>query len=317
VAAKLIADLPGEHRVLSTYVSGPPVSEGSRGRIRTFVDSRTPLFFHDADLAVAEEIWSGAANLEVVDARWQFDAAVVEREMPICALLAKDPKWTAVLIEPTFATFVRASAGVPALKVLQPCGFHPIEEESCKRPELDADLARLESFVSTEFMRVLRAERTITCSKQFDGDAVLRSLPTRREASGFLAQRDAVEAWLMALGGRGDAAVDLLEPHVARGDVWVLGDVLPALQKRPVARVRRLLEGLDDTSPAGRASFGVLANVCASLEDVACARANAGRAAVAGRTEELPALCWLSRQPDARAREDATRWLAALSLRCP
>jgi hypothetical protein len=325
-AARLLRDVPGEHRALTTYRTGPPIAFETRGRVRDFVDSRTPLGFTEANLSSARATWGEPRALGAAVRRWGFDLAIVDRAMPVCEALQGSDEWTLALVEPAFATFTRVPVLRPSgLRRIVACGTTYLAAASCEAPleALDAEIEQEARFVSPAFASQLRAERLLRCAPagaRFDGDGIQALLPRPEDASGFEAARDALEAWLFALAHRAHIAAALLEPHVERGRSWVLADSLPILAKGgadPELRqiLERVVEAEGDTT--SDAVIVALANTCARLGDAGCASIHAARAAVLGRPEVAPALCFLrtlGASPEARA--DAEKWLGILHVGC-
>lgn len=327
-AARLLRASPGEHRAFTTYRSGPPVSFETDSRVRTFVDSRTPLFiFDDADLGAATAAWSKPQSLPVATARYGFDLAVVDRAFPVCAALAASTDWALIHVEPSFATFARTTSPLAAnpIRRVLPCGEPFLDEKSCAPPlsELDTDLTRIGTYASQAFVSYLRADRQIRCAKgTFDGDAVLSLLPSPEDASGFEAARDDVHAWLLALAGRRREAMKRLAPHVNAGRTWVLRDSIATIVKGggADAEARDVLQKLVDDAGEGAddANIVALATACFHLGDVRCARLQASRAAALGRFDVGPVLCWLRQSaPTPETRQDADKWLEALRRGAP
>lgn len=327
-AARWLDKLPGEHRALTTYRTGPTIGFETRGRVRGYVDSRTPHYFSEANLAAARAVWQDPRALPVAVERHRLDVAVVDRRFPVCATLRESKEWSAVLVEPAFTTFLRTEGGArpspDALRRLAPCGNMYVDGASgCTDPaELEADIDRIAPYVTPAFGRYLRAERLLRCATgSFDGDAVAALIPPPAEASGFEAARDALEAWLLALAGRPRSAVALLEPHVRAGEQWVLADsLLPLSRGGADDGLRRLLEMVLEVERdrAPDAIVASLANACARLGDAACAHVAGARAAVVGTVEVAPALCFVrtaGATPEARA--DAEAWLSVLRRKAP
>lgn len=328
-AARFFREERGAHRALTTYRSGPILGFETAGRVRGFVDSRTPLSFSSHDLAAARLVWSNPRAIGAAVERYRFDVAVVDRDLPVCAALQSLADWSVVLVEPRFTTFARNDASPPIesppLRRLAPCGARVIDERACRAPlaELDAEIERAAQMVPTPFANYLRAERMLRCaSGGMDGDAIAERIPPRADSGAFLPERDALEAWLLALAGRYESSLDLLRPHVEAHRTWVLADALTPLLRGEAAApgLRTLLERAVDLE-GDALDEGVLVALsltCARLGDAECAATAAARVAPLGRSDVGPALCFLRERantPESRA--DAERWLDGLRKRAP
>ena len=310
-AVRALQGLPPGAAVLTDYASSSVVGFLGNGRLRTFVDGRTPLYFDDTDFAVAREMERDATALALGLKRYGVTAAVVRRESQSCALLTKH--WQVALIEPLYTTFVSTPQAAPPLQALRPCGASYLTAQSCEGPALQADIERVRAAGAGEFARFLQAQRALECGG--DGARALRELRKLEPSAlpyrayfqralvlALLQNRDyaAAEAYMLrALAEREAGMIALLQR--------------PAAGELPLAAARRILEryvdgARDDTDLGARAA---LAEICARAGDQECARFNATRAAVRGRATQ--ALDWVAEHHDStRARTDAKRWQQVL-----
>ncbi len=315
-AAAYLKQLPGQSiAVLTTFDSGAPLGYWLRNKVRTYVDSRTPLYFDATDFAVSRDTFHDPITLHNVLRRYDIQAVVSSRNSAVCQTLAET--WDPVVIEPRFTLFVPKNTGVP-MTTLLPCGENYVPKDACQDTgiALDRDIARLENLVSRPFHAYLRAEWSLRCGGTVNGLSTL--IPSRAIASTFEAQRDRVlAAWLLRVG-RHEEAVQVLTPSIIRGDAqsYALAYRTISSEKFPVEVTRELLEDIvaaqDDRTP--HSVRALLAVTCAEQDDVECARFHAFRAAAAGHVPVRPTLKWLLRaHPSARVRADAQMWLDLLA----
>lgn len=317
--------------VLTTYASGAPLGFWLDGRVRTFVDSRTPLYFDDAEYALARAAWFQAGALARTVERYGTPAAVVERDAVVCELLRADARWYPVAVDARSTTFVRRGAGLDAAPVtrLAPCGVDYLTADACADggAVLAAEVDALAPNADAPFVRYLRAERAVRCRVPGVPVAALRAtIPSAEESAVFAVQRDTLMAKVLVAEGRLDEAYALAVDMVRRGDALAYHAVLaPLAARRDRERIRGLLEPVeralgDDTPGDVRA---LLAQLCLSRRDAEGARFHGLRAAAMGSPSAVPTLCWLRmRHPDAAARADAAAWLAVMQrerpdLTCP
>jgi hypothetical protein len=311
-APTVLTQLPAGTPVLTDYPSSAPVGFLTHGKLRTFVDGRTPLYFDDTDFAVQREMMRDGQALRNGLMRYGAQAAVVRRDSEACVQLSQF--WSVAMVEPLFTTFVKtAPAPTRAPSMLRACGVRYLAADSCVDPALGASIAFVRKQGAVEFARFLEAERAVRCAG--DAAAALRTLTVLEPSSRPYAvsfRRTRVEALLRA-GRFEDAAVAMAD--AAHTDDPGIVNLLqnPSAGQLPLELVRRILVSYIDTArdeadPAIRAT---LAEICVRAGDVECARFHAVRAAVRGR--RTAALDWLAQHhPAARARRDAQRWLEVL-----
>ncbi|RYE91248.1 MAG: hypothetical protein EOO75_09030, partial [Myxococcales bacterium] len=113
-AASFVRGLGPGVRVLSSFDVGGPFGLWLAGQARTYVDSRTPLYFDDTDYGVSREVLRhGPAALGRGLRRYAADALVVRRAQTCAAAVPAD--WVPVVIDPLFSTYRPAAAAGPAL----------------------------------------------------------------------------------------------------------------------------------------------------------------------------------------------------------
>jgi len=309
-----LTNLPAGTAVLTDYPSSATLGFLTRGKLRTFVDGRTPLYFDDTDFAVQREMMRDGQALRNGLRRYRARAAVVRRDSEACVQLSSI--WSVAMVEPLFTTFVE-SAPTASPSALRACGVRYLAADSCANPALAPSIAFVRERGAEEFARFLDAERSVRCGGG-DATAALRAIDqlapfSRPYRVSF--RRTQAEALLQAR--RFDAAAALMTSAAQSDDPAIINLLQsPSAGQLPLALVRRILVGYLDTSrdaadPAIRAT---LAEICVRAGDADCARFNAIRAAVRGR--RTGALEWLGQHhPAARVRRDAQRWLETLTER--
>lgn len=316
-AATLLRELPEGSRVLSSFAAGGPLGFWLGGRVRTYVDARTPLYFDGSDFAVSRDLWTHPDALARGLARFGAVAVVVERDRPGCApLLGAGSDWVPVVVEPRFTTF-GPRGRFPALHSVAACGERYLAPDACADggARLDAEIAGLAALGETSFLDHLRAERALRC----DGDAATaaRLLPARRAAHGWRRAHDSLEGRIAAARGDLDHALARLGPLARAGDLEALNALGDAAARSAPHRgaFRDVLEDAvaarsDHAPPELRANLALL---CAAEGDAACVRFHGVRAAARGSTRAREALRWLAaHHPETRVRRDAVRWLESL-----
>jgi hypothetical protein len=313
LAAAYLTRLPAGSRVLSAFGAGPALGFWSHGKLRTFVDGRTPLYFDDADYALEREVFTNEAALDLAIRRYAVQAAVVERAHGVCDLLAK--RWHAVVIEGTYTTFVPPERDA-TLEGIEPCGPEFIRPRPPgELAPLDRSIARLAKLGAAPFLDLLRAERLLL-APEANAAQVTALLDHSASPIYFVPHRRArIGADVAA--GRIDSAYLRMRDALAEGDPSVLRFILaPGMGTLDLARARELLElaiGLrgEDAKPATRA---MLAAICVQQTDAACARFQALRAAARHAANIEPTLAWLSEHAETpRMRADARAWLDLLA----
>jgi hypothetical protein len=318
-AARLLAGAPAGTRVLSSFMAGAPLGFWLEGRVRTYVDARTPLHFDAADFAVSRDVWLHADALERALLRYRVEAVVVERERPGCANLAASARagFEPVLTEASYTTFLPRGRQ-PALRAVAACGPELLGPDACRDggAALDADVAQLAALGGeSPFVSQLRAERALRCAG--DAEAAARLLPDAHEAGGFELARARLAGRIRLARGDAAGALELLGPLARTGDAEALDLLGPALAGGPLrAELRAIVadavaSASDHAQPDLRAN---LAWLCMRDEDAACVRFHGLRAAARGAERAAEPLRWLAaRHASPAVRADAERWLGVLA----
>jgi hypothetical protein len=310
-APRVLRQLPEGSAVLTDYASSATVGFLAHGKLRTFIDGRTPLYFDDTDFAIQREMMRDALALRNGLQRYRARAAVVRRDSEACLQLSK--VWSVAMVEPLFTTFVETppQQGPTALRA---CGVRYLTPDMCADPMLGSSIAFVRKQGAEEFASFLDAERGVRCGG--NAAAALRAIERLEPLSRpyhVAFRRTQVEALLQV--GRFEAAARLMMDAVQSDDPAIINLLQgPSAGQLPLELARRILTSYldvarDEADPATRAT---LAEICARAADLDCARFNAMRAAVRGRRSG--ALEWLEQHhPAARIRHDAQRWLEVLN----
>jgi hypothetical protein len=297
--------------VLTDYSASAALGFSADGRLRTFVDGRTPLYFDDTDFAVEREMLRDARAFETGVARFGVRAAVVRRDSRACQQLAEH--WQVALVEPLYTTFVATGAMRP-LADLRPCGTRFIASTACNSAQLGAEIAFVRGQGAREFADYLAIERAVRCAMPL---AAAESTLARLEpnARPYLVSFRRTQVELALQQGRFQTATDLWLRMLPDdlGSVGLLQS--PGAGALPLRFAQRILERYVDVArdDADLAARTALAEICLREGDFACVRFEATRAAVRGRPSH--ALTWLAdHHPQERVRRDARRWLEVLRL---
>jgi hypothetical protein len=316
-AAAFLETLPSGSPVLTSFDAGAPLGFWLGGRVRTYVDSRTPLHFDDADFALARDVFRDPEALRRALLRFEARAVVLNRSRPVCGRLPAG--WAPVVMEAEYTTYAPGAAPPVALS---PCGPEPFTEAACEGggATLDAEIARLARPAGAPFARLLRAARILRCGGPLAEVPAL--LPAAAESGISRPERDYLEAVYRMRTGAVPRALELLDEGLRAGDARALALVTPAILdgQVPADRARALLTdavtALDDAAPPDLRAL--LALACAQQEDAACVRVQALRAAVRGSRMALPALMWLTQHHgSAGARAEAEAWIRLLQQEAP
>jgi hypothetical protein len=307
---------PPGTRALTSYAAGAYLGFALDGKVRTFVDSRTPMYFDDLDYALSRDALATPEDVARAVRRFGFDVAVIRRDLPGCESVARSGLFEPVLIEPRHTLFVRRDGRLPAeaLKTLQPCGMAFVNERSCAEPQAaEHELARIVEFDAT-FGGFLRLERAVTCRLPLL--EVVAFAPSEEQALGYEDQRRLVLARALLGGQQFGAAVDLLHELATTGYEPALRLSLAALKAQNdapgiVTLLSSAAEVMDDAMPPDLRAE--LALGCVQTADFTCARFHASRAAARGSQRAVPALEALAQRGSAEERREAAAWLAVLS----
>jgi hypothetical protein len=313
-AARYLARLPRGSTVFSEYTIGAPLGFWLDGRVRTFVDSRTPLYFDDTDWALARDMLATPVAMERGFARYGFAAAVVARGSSLCPLLAQT--WTPVVLEAGFTTFVpgaTGAAGATAAAGLEPCGRMHIRFDACRDGgvALQRTLAAQRRIMDSPFLQLMRVGAQLQCRR---GVPDPRAMPDEDDSRAVRDSWRLYAAWTLLANGRGDDALDVIRAGLADDDPLAARVLLdPAAGEISLEDAQdvlaRAITVMDDNAPPALRSR--LALICRATEDPECIRFHGLRAWLAGDRTARPALEWAaSNHPDARARADLRAWLA-------
>lgn len=314
-AARLLQQLPAGTRVFSEYALGAPLGFWLDGHARTFVDSRTMLYFDDTDFALARDMIVNGAALDRGIARFGFKAAVVERDSGACVSLAQ--RWVPVVIEARHTTFVAPALAQQAqltdgLPGLSPCGALYLAPDACEAggAQLARSVSRLRRLGDTAFLQLMAAVPSLQCQHR---PVALASLPSEAASRSFRSPYRLYHVWALLLAGQTqralaalDAALDANDPIAARVLLEPAAGVVQVSEAR--ALLDRAIRQMDDSAPP--ALRARLALICMGVGDAECARYQGLRALAFGDASALPALLWAAQHhPNARARADLRAWL--------
>ncbi|MBW2383989.1 MAG: hypothetical protein JRG92_10155 [Deltaproteobacteria bacterium] len=317
-AARYLNELPPGSAVLSTFDTGASIGFWLEGRVRTYVDTRTPLHFDDTEYAVAREVWGRPESLALALDRYAVDAILTERSWATCRNAPEG--WVPAVIEARHTTFVRAGDADPFV-TLAACGSKYLRDDACVDDglRLDGEIERLARWGESPFLDQLRVQRILRCG----GDLALaaRLLPDERSSRHMRRQRALAAALLASRSGDPERALDLLDSAVREGDPRAARIAVGTLGSGQVSRERvrdmleRAIHGLADSAPLDLRA--ALAMLCIQQSDAECVRFHGMRVAVAGDPDTgRVLLAWLhANHPEAAVRDDAGRWLGSLERR--
>lgn len=104
---RALSRLGRELRVFTTYNTGSFVLFADPGRLKVFVDSRADVY---GDEILAKAYWAMHGHgWDALCAKYEFDAAVVQRGDPLAGVLAKQGGWALLAEDPAALTFLRES----------------------------------------------------------------------------------------------------------------------------------------------------------------------------------------------------------------
>lgn len=313
-AAAWLAQRPPGARVMTDYTSGAPLAFLLDGRVRTWVDSRTPMYFDATDFALQREGFHDAAAVVRASARFGFDAAVVRRESSACQAVAESGIYTLETTELGFSLFVRRGGALSAyakpLRTVAPCGPEPVPSELCGDAGLADDVAALTA-LDPVFARFLRATRLVRCGgdlRKFPG-----LLPKGSEAVAYGERLLLLRGAALLAIGQSQAAQRELLPLARAGNLRAVALLVPSLRRGGDERTLRALlraqaRELEDATPGEL--MRELAQSCVALKDWDCAAFYGLRAAARGVPQTAPVLRELAAaHPAARIRRSAARYL--------
>jgi hypothetical protein len=308
-AARYLAHAPAGTNVFNEYTTGAPLGFWLDGHVRTFVDSRTLLYFDDTDSAVARDMLAIPGAFERGFARYHFGAAVVSRDSAVCTWLSE--RWIAVVVEPRLTTFVPATRGTP-LQGIATCGRGYLRPDACLDGggALRASLARLRQLGTSPFLDLLDAAAQLQCRS---GSPNPEALPSEAASRTFADQLHLYRSWALLQAGRHEAALDAISDAIESGAPIAARVLLePGAGELPLGATRQLLERaltrMDDSAPAPLRTR--LALICQAQQDAECVRFQALRALLFGDESARAPLLWAARHhPSARVRADLNSWL--------
>ncbi len=310
LAARYFGARAGTPRVLTSFDAGSALGFWLDGGVRTYIDTRTPLHFDDADYGVAREVWFRPDALALGLSRYRADGLVTERDTLTCSLVPEG--WVPVVVDARFSSFVPAGEG-EALEAIAACGGALLVPEACSDggQRLDAEVARMAALHRSPFTDFLRVQRILACGG--DLAEAERLMPSREDAWHYRKAWALSRAQLDWRAGRPDLARARLEKPARFGDVESMGLLLriPA----DAQWMRDVLEAhLRKVDDQGQVEFRAqLALICSALGDAECVRFHGMRAAVSGSPHAPRLLSWLrAHHPEERIRRDSDRWLGTL-----
>jgi len=317
-AARYLESAPDGANILTSYAAGGPLGFWFAGRLRTFIDGRTLVYFDDTDFAVHRDMMRDPGALARGLKRFDVYAVVVERDSSTCRNMPSG--WVPVVVEPRFTTFVRKAVG-RGLTLIAPCSGGYLAPDACSDSRvLDRELELLRAVEDRPFFDLLRAERIARCGNDL-GEA-LSLVPDPSEAAAYLRYRDTVKAYILLRQNKVREAIDEVYDYVLSGDPSALALLFLAIQSGHLPDgvveplLREVTSSLDDEAPAWAREE--LALLCAGEGDMECARFNGIRAGVVGGELGEPVLRWLAElHPSKRARADAARWLETITEKSP
>jgi hypothetical protein len=314
-ASRYLARLPKGAAVFTDYDISAPLGFWSDGRIRTFVDGRTPLYFDETDYGVARDMMMNPDALRAGIERYRIRAVVVSRDVGACNALAA--QWAPVVIEPRYTTFVPRDADAPLIGI-NTCGPFYLNSHSCDNVSSDLlrSIKRLGALHASAFVDFLRAAELVQCGRG-RYDQALKLLRGEGEARTFLPQYRFYRIWALLGAGHTGEATALLSTALAQKDAFPVRLLtVPVSSAVSVSEARRLLEQgiemMDDSAPPSLRAW--LALICVQQGDAECARFQGLRAALGGAREALAALQWaMQHHPSAQVRRDLQHWLATFN----
>lgn len=322
VAVKALQEttLPPSTPLLTHFGAGAPLGFDLDGRFRTYVDSRTPLYFDETDFAVSRDVGSDGQALERARIRYGFKGAVLARDDASCREL-RDRSWAVIAIEPSYTTFVDANPDF-SFEALAPCGANFLREDACKDggARLNTEIDHLERYGRSAFVRYLRAESVWRCGG--DKRSVAALLPSEQESATFLRGRNLLSAHHLLEQGKASQAFALLMPLLSKSDQDAFRTLMPYLvqHRDQLSSLRTPLQELADTlrDSLPHDTRSLLAEACAMEGDAECVRFHGIRAVVRGSSFAAPLLQWLvAHHPMERVRRDAEAWLHVQNATVP
>ena len=309
-------------QILTDYVAGPPLAFWSQGRIRHYVDGRTPQYFDDTDFAVQRELFRKEGPLLRGIARYSPSAAVVRRRGSCVGFAAH---WDLVAIDARYSTFMppggegRRSVDV-TLRGIAPCGERFLAGDACQDGGVSTleSLDRIDAISEPSLAAYVRAAFELTCR---GNPSPALALPVDAASWGHRIALRRLQATAAVVAGQASRARALIDDALQEGDAGVVQSLpapFPELLGGEFAReaLEQSIAIMDDDAPANLRV--TLARLCVEQGDLECARFHGLRAATHGAAGVAPVLQQLAeRHPRAQVRSDAAEWLRVLSTPRP
>lgn len=320
-ALRLLDPGPGnpQREILTDYRAGPALAFWSHGRIRHYVDGRTPQYFDDTDYAVQREILGSEGPLLRAIARYSPSAAVVRREGS-CVGFARH--WDLVAIDAMYSTFMPPGGGERrpqdrTLFGIAPCGQVFLAPNACVGGGVRTleSLDRIDAMSEPALAAHVRAAFEFVCRGN-PGPALALSMDAASWGHRIALRR--LQAAAAVAAGDADRARALIDAALQEGDAGVVQSLPPSFPEvLGESFAREALEEsiaiMDDEAPADLRV--ILARLCAAEGDLECARFHGLRAATHAAPGVAPVLQVLAeRHPRAQVRSDAAAWLKTLSM---
>jgi len=323
-ALRLLDPGPGNPRreILTDYRSGPALAFWSHGRIRHYVDGRTPQYFDDADYAVEREILSSEGPLLRGIARYRPSAAVVRREGSCIGFAAH---WDLVAVDSMYSTFMPPAGGDrrasdETLRGIAPCGQVFLAPDACADGGAHTleSLDRIEELSEPALVAYLRSAFELKCR---GNPRPSLELPADAASWGHRIALRRLQATAAVTAGQRGRARALIDDALQEGDAGVVQSLpssFPEVLGESFAReaLEESIAIMDDDAPAELRV--TLARLCAAEGDLECARFHGLRAATHAAPGVAPVLQVLAeKHPRAQVRNDAAEWLKTLSTPIP
>lgn len=323
-ALRLLDPGPGKPRreILTDYRSGPALAFWSHGRIRHYVDGRTPQYFDDTDYAVQREIFLEEGALLRGIARYAPSAAVVRRHGSCIGFAAH---WDLVAVDPMYSTFMPPNGKDrrpedKTLRGIAPCGQRFVAPDACVDGGVHTleSLSRIDTLSEPAFAAYTRAAFELECRAN---PLPALDLPVDAASWGHRVALRRLQAAAAVAAGRADLARTLIDDALREGDAGIVQSLPSSFPEvlGPTFAIGALEESIaimDDKAPANLRV--TLARLCVEQGDLECARFHGLRAATHAAPGITPVLRVLAqRHPRAQVRNDAAQWLNVQSTPAP
>ncbi|MGD8605861.1 MAG: hypothetical protein PVH21_01115 [Myxococcales bacterium] len=323
-ALRLLDPGPGgpQREILTDYRSGPALAFWSHGRIRHYVDGRTPQYFDDTDYAVEREIFLSEGPLLRGLARYAPSAAVVQRQGSCIGFALH---WDLVAVDAMYSTFMPPNgegrrAEEMTLRGIAPCGQSFLAPDACVDGGVRTleSLNRIDSLSEPAFAAYVRAAFELRCRAN---PLPALDLPVDDASWGHRIALRRLQAAAAVAAGRSNLARTLIGDALQEGDAGIV-QILPSSFPEVLGRTFAIwaldesIGIMDDDAPADLRV--TLARLCVEQGDLECARFHGLRAATHAAPGIEPVLRVLAEHhPRAQVRDDAAQWLKVLSTPAP